>query len=250
MTNRLPLTVLFAIPIAACASGPEVRAFDLTAPEAPVELLPIPFETVTFAWTFDAECADDVRVTAMAVPTTATGREQWLGTTALAARGLPYVYPTEKPRSSGLWTSQPPPSQIFPGVYRVSATAVADEGSEVLAESTAAGLLVVQGVTFRDFDLTFTADVNQRDLWMTTVTATTARATIYLTGVVVGPRWVISESVIASDLAPVGHVVTFTGRTVDDVAIPAGDYRAMVELSARGGTVTYEQYGPVIHWRP
>lgn len=240
---RLALTVLLAIPLAACEPAPELRAFDVTAPEAPVELLPIAGESLQITWTFDADDADEVVVAVTAVPTTATGAEQWLGAAGLERRELRYVQPP------GALFVPPLPPQIAPGVYQLVANAL-DDNNDVLAASTAPGLLVMQGVTFRATELTFTADVDRRDLWMTTVTASTARATVVLIGAGGGPRWVISEGVIASDLAPVGRVVTFTGRTVDDVAIPAGDYTAMAELSARGGTVTYPQPGPLIHWRP
>jgi hypothetical protein len=145
----------------------------------------------------------------------------------------------------------PLPDRPPADVYRLRAAVSRGDGDgdgAVLATGEAPGLLIVQGARFREPELTFTADVASRDIWMTTVTATTIRAQLVLRGA--GDDLVISDGTIASDLAPVGRVVTFTGRTVDDRPVPAGDYQAVLVMHARADTVTYEQAGLVIHWQP
>ena len=210
---RTALTIVLAVAAlatAACepAPAPAVRAFRVTAPAAAVELVPTPADFVDVVWTYDADDAEHLAVTIQAVPTVGETSASWLASALLANGSARYVVP-----AVNVWV---PPLNVVPaGVYQVLATVYAD--GDVLAESTAPGLLVLQGVEFRDRDLTFTSDVAQRDLWMTTVTATVARATVYLTSAVGGARQVISQATIASDLAPVGRVITFTGRTINDV---------------------------------
>lgn len=247
---RIPLSHYLASVVALVAAcdpvstpGPTVRAFRFTAPATPVELVPIAGDWVDCAWTYDVDYADQLSVTVQAVPTAGEGGSAWLASVPLASGSALYVVPAT--------TAWVPPLNVIPaGVYQLVATVYDDGASAVLAEATAPGLLVVQGVRFRDAELTFTADVARRDIWMTTVTATVALATVSLTPAAGGTRQVISQATIASDLAPVGRVITFTGHTLDDVAIPAGDYPAVVEIRARGGTVTYERGGLTIHWQP
>ena len=174
-------------------------------------------------------------------PTTellAPGEIAWAALTDGTAR---YVVP---PAADGVLPLPPP---LPPAVYQLVGHV---RGATEVATAIAPGLLVMQGASFRERELTFTADVAARDIWMTTVTATVARATVSLTPVAGGDALVISDATIASDLAPVGRVITFTGRTVDDAAIPAGDYQAAVEIAARGGTVTYRRGGLLVHWQP
>lgn len=243
--HALPAALACAALALGCTSTDEpavvVRAFTLTAPDLAFELVPVAGELVDVGWTHDADHGERARVSIIAAPTGpgAAGEIAWGALTDGAAR---YVVP---PGGSGLLPVPPPiPAGVYQLVGRVRADGVQ------LAESTAPGLLVMQGASFRERELTFTSDVTLRELWMTTVTATLARATVYLTTLAGDGRWVVSAATIASDLAPVGRVVTFTGRTIDDVAIPAGDYRARVEMSARGGTVTYTQGDLVVHWQP
>ena len=171
--------LLTALPLlTACAPEPAVHAFRLTEPAAPVELLPVPGDRTDFAWTFDAELAERIDVVVYAVPTVAG--ESWigLGASALDRGGMPYVVD-----HAPTWLTPVVPGQPPPGVYRVQARAWAwvdpEAGeTEELAAAFAPGLLVMQGVTFRDRALTFVSADLDRDIWMTTVTASVARAIV------------------------------------------------------------------------
>lgn len=237
---RASLLVAAGLGLAGCAS-PEVHAFALTAPAAPVELVPVAGDLLPMAWTYDADQADAIDVVIEAVPTTAGQGSTPLAWAPLTAGAATFVVP---PDASGVL---PLPPGIPLGVYQVRGHA--RDGADELASALAPGLVIMQGAAFRAADLRFTGADLERDIWMTTVTATVARAVVSLqaTG---GARYPISDATIASDLAPVGRVITFTGRTIDDQPIPAGDYAVEVEMHARGNTVTYRRGGLTLHWLP
>lgn len=245
----LARALLLAVTLAAAACAlpedaeptPEVTDLRLVEPAAATELVPVPGNTVGFRWTAATAHADDVILAIDVVSTAADQTALWLTGGPIAAGAAQYTVVT--PPVWLLPEGPPPPA----GVYRLHATAWHD--GVALADAWAAGLLVVQGASFREHELTFTADPNARDIWMTTVTATVARAVVYLAERFDAPRLVISDATIASDLAPVGRVVTFTGRTLDDVAIPAGTYQAFVEIEA----MNHQRYimgGLTVHWTP
>lgn len=244
MTDRhhgwASLLVVAAAPLVACAA-PEVHAFALVAPAAPVELVPVAGDALAMTWTYDADQADAIDVVIEAASTTAGQGSTPLAWAPLTAGAATFVVP---PDASGVL---PLPPGLPLGVYQVRGHA--RDGAAELATALAPGLLIMQGATFRAADLRFTGADLERDIWMTTVTATVARAVVSLqaTG---GARYLVSDAVIASDLAPVGRVITFTGRTIDDQPIPAGDYAVEVEMHARGDTVSYRRGGLTLHWQP
>lgn len=224
--------VVVALLVAACDVAPAVRTLAVTAPAAPVEVVPVAGEGLSVAWRFDAERADEIEVTVALAPV-ADGAEVPLSAATLAAGAVLWPVPAAPPE---------------PGVYRALVRATLD--GEVLAEAAAPGLVVMQGVRFRDAELTFTSDPTTRDLWLTTVVASESRALLYLAPTIDGPRRVFADAVIASDLAPVGRVVTFTGAAVDGTAIPPGDHQAFVEVRTRGDSLRYQRGGLLVHWRP
>ena len=233
-------------PLGGCAlpddPAPTLDDLRFTEPADAVELVPVPGNTLRFAWSNDEADAADLQISIGAVPTAGDPVSYWLAQGAYPDGAASYQVVAPP-----LWVipvAAPPPA----GVYRLHATAW--YGGDVVADAWATGLLVVQGASFRERELTFTADESDRDIWLTTVTATVARAVVFLADTPDGPRQVLSDATIASDLAPVGRVITFTGRTIDDVAIPAGTYQAFIEVRAHDGAQRYVMGGLTIHWQP
>lgn len=242
--GRRPRAAAIAV-LALTACAPEVDSFAVVEPAASVELVPAPGETVSVAWTYEAD-ADDARELLVAVEAVPAGADAgpWLGSAPLFDRRLAFVVPPG-PGGAGATFIGPSPQTPPAGVYQLVAT-VEDE-HEALAADTAAGLLVVRGAWLRDDSLSFRGSDPDRDIWMTTVTASVARVTLTLWG---AETWTVDEGTIASDLAPVGRVVTFTGLDVDGAPIPAGTYLAQLTISDLDGGRALLVDTAVIDWQP
>lgn len=220
--------------VAACADDAPtatVRSFRFTAPGAAIEIVPVPTEALRVTWTADSDGA--IAVELALVPTRPAGPAIPLGTAAIADGGLTWAVPAAAPRA---------------GLYQLTATLRAE--AVELAAVTASTIVILQGVEFRDPVLAFRGTDLDRDLWITATTASILDVEVYLATAATAPRQVLARASIASDLAPIGRVFTFTGQTVDGVAIAAGDHLGFIEARARDGAVTYRRDGLALRWEP
>ena len=224
----LPLTL-----VAACADpDPAVRGLRLTAPVGTAELVPVPDEALTVAWT--AEVDGDPQLALRLVPD-AGGPPLELGSVAARPGALVWRLPA------------PPPTA---GSYRVRAVATGD--GRVLATADASAIVVMQGVWFAATALAFTGADVDRDVELTAILG--QQIDLELTATPVGaatPRHVLARATLASDLAPIRHAIRWRGVDLDGVALPAGGYdvTATVAPRARPGT-RYQVAGPVVTWTP
>lgn len=219
--------------IAACGDdrGPALREFRFTRPGPALELVPVPDEPVVVAWEADGDGALAVDVTL--VPVNPPGRPRVVGTARLDEGGVTGAIGLTPPRA---------------GIYQIAATI--RDGATVIDERTATSIVLVQGAEFRDAAVTFTGGAGDRDLAVTATTASIIGIELYLAADVAAPRWVIARGSIASDLAPIGRVYTFTGTTIEGAAIPAGTHGAFLEITTRDGAVRYQRGGLSLTWTP
>lgn len=228
---RAEIACLLAL--GACADPPAtVTDLRLTAPVGVAELVPMPGEALTVAWTATATGAATLRL-ALA-PGRPGDPEVALGDVDLALGALTWPLPAPAPRA---------------GTFQI--VAVAHAGADVLAERRGSAIVIVQGVEFRDAELTFAAADVERDVWITATLGQPIDVELRATPRgAAAPSYLLATTHIASDLAPIGRVFRWTGAALDDAALPAGSYDVAVTVAPQGRAGTYQAGGLVVHWAP
>lgn len=229
--------VLGLVAIAACADDhgpPRVDGLRLTAPVGVVELVPVPDEALAITWRADTDGADDVRLALTLEPDRPGDPIVPVADVALADGAATWSLPSPPPRA---------------GTFQLAARAYT--GALELAATRSAAIVLVQGVEFRDRALAFTAADVERDVWITATLGRPIDVALVATPTgAAAPRYPLAHASIASDLAPIGRVFTWTGVDEDGTAIPAGSYAVTVDVTPRDRPVGYTAGGLTVTWTP
>lgn len=227
MLGRLALAaVVVATP--ACGEAARVDEVRVTAPADLVELVPVPGDELTLAWTVRG--AGPLTVAATLVPDRVGGPSIAVGRWDADVGGA-------------IWRVPDPPPQH--GTYRIRVEVAAD--GAILATAEAQAIVVMQGAHFRDSALTFSAADAERDLW---IEATVGRpVTVELRADAGADARRLFRGTIASDLAPVGRVLRWPAVDLDGAALPAATYAVWLDLTAADGE-RYRVDGLTVTWTP
>lgn len=238
---RASLAVTTALALAACAddepAGDPLDDFVLTSPDGFVEL--IPTSTVELAWDVTARpplsLELDLDLVGSVEPALVIHHAQ------LAPGSFTW---------DGLDTRNQP---ALPGNYQVRAIAVEPSFGTVDARpGDNAHLVVVQGVRFRDGELSFTGAQSSRELALTTVNRSVMAMTLALDPdpAVEGDELPLLTANVPGELVPFARTYPFTGRTAADAPVPGGRYQLVALIAAEDGARHYRVAGPGLSWAP
>lgn len=231
--GTVALLALAACDLETPVACPDLADFAILEPAGAVELIP-GTEGVRVAWTqvdvnLELELFDGARVRTAGFP-------------APFDESLQLTEPAE----SVLNGSGPP------GVYRIRARFACGGGMRPTFETSPLQTIYAQGAEVAGGELVFDGGQAEREIVVRTVSLSTFELELLLDAAPPldpGAR-VIARATVPGELVAMNRTFTFTGRDVNDLPIPAGDYDIWTRVRARDGTVTYDRAGPRLSWTP
>ncbi len=235
MTHRAPIAVLLSAALAGCTDDPAPVDLELIEPASTVEI--VPGGSVDLAWSVTA--AVDLTITLIPL-------NEDVGLVIHDA-------PVAAGDDGFTWDGRDTDGVLVPpDVYDLEVVAWVDGEpvDQVLRN------LSVHGVVFTDpgpgEELTIVGSDVPQDIIATTV----SQRVIDLTWSVDpdddidGDERVIFETSIPGEFVPFPRWIHFDGFDADEVAIPAGDYRVVVDVLDADDDLAYHVAGGILHWRP